>query len=296
MKKTIMAVLLFTTFLFAQVSSAELSPSIGFVVTNPDGTIAFLEECGDEYRLELNEIEGSDFLVDFVSATSSDTEINELGLYLIAIEGVTEAELSTYYEGIPEFSEYLQGAASGWLVPYAYVQTGQWDAALGGFRVHLIDAAKKHILDINEPITFPGDFQCGKYTFGDILEGTGIGFTLVIENPSCEEDGDDDGISDACDSCPDTEQYSNVDEYGCSQNRSIAELVEESCLASSETDETAWKNHGEYVRCVAHAARALFDEGAISREEKGAIISEAARSDIGKRVKEHLKAKKNKKK
>ena len=285
MKKTIMVFLLATTILIAQVASAEFA-SIGFVVTNPDGTIAFLEVCGDGYELELNEIEGSDFLVDFDSATSSDTEINELDLYLIAIEGTTEEEILTYYEGrnIPEsFLGYLMGAAIG-IFPYAIVQTGEWDDALGGFPVHLIDAAKKFILDIDVPMTFPGDFPCGEYTVGN--EYNGIGFSLVIKNPSCDEDGDGDSISNVCDSCPDTQQDTNVDEYGCSKDRSISQMVEDSCPVFPETE---WKNHGEFVRCVAHAAHILFAEGVISLEEKGAIISEAARSNIGKRDKENPK-------
>lgn len=41
--------------------------------------------------------------------------------------------------------------------------------------------------------------------------------------------------------------------------------------------EADWKNHGEYVSCVAHWA----NEYAADEEEHGAIVSEAARSDCG---------------
>ena len=51
-------------------------------------------------------------------------------------------------------------------------------------------------------------------------------------------------------------------------------------LCSSYGD---WKNHGGYVRCVAHAAKKLFAQRRISREVLGEIISAAAKSDRGKR-------------
>jgi hypothetical protein len=43
-----------------------------------------------------------------------------------------------------------------------------------------------------------------------------------------------------------------------------------------------WKNHGAYVRCVAHAAEVLLLEEWITQEEKGAIVSARAKSDCGK--------------
>jgi len=42
-----------------------------------------------------------------------------------------------------------------------------------------------------------------------------------------------------------------------------------------------WKNHGEYVSCVAHAAQLFLELGLI--EDAGAIVSDAAQSDCGKK-------------
>ena len=42
-----------------------------------------------------------------------------------------------------------------------------------------------------------------------------------------------------------------------------------------------WKNHGQYVSSVAHAAQTLASEGCISQQEKGKIVSAAARSNCG---------------
>jgi hypothetical protein len=44
-----------------------------------------------------------------------------------------------------------------------------------------------------------------------------------------------------------------------------------------------WKNHGQYVSSVAHAAQRLATEGCISQQEKGKIVSAAARSNCGKK-------------
>ena len=48
-----------------------------------------------------------------------------------------------------------------------------------------------------------------------------------------------------------------------------------------------WKNHGQYVSSVAHAAQRLANQGCISRQEKGKIVSEAARSSCGAKPKKH---------
>lgn len=45
----------------------------------------------------------------------------------------------------------------------------------------------------------------------------------------------------------------------------------------------AWKNHGDYVRCVAHAVEALVSGGSISQEDGDALVASAAASSIGKK-------------
>jgi hypothetical protein len=46
--------------------------------------------------------------------------------------------------------------------------------------------------------------------------------------------------------------------------------------------DNAWKNHGAYVSCVAHTAKAFVAEDLITEAEKDAIISEAGQSSCGK--------------
>jgi hypothetical protein len=57
-----------------------------------------------------------------------------------------------------------------------------------------------------------------------------------------------------------------------------------------------WKNHGQYVSSVAHEAQNLANQGCISQQEKGQIVSEAARSNCGKEPKNNHKHHKKHKK
>ena len=43
-----------------------------------------------------------------------------------------------------------------------------------------------------------------------------------------------------------------------------------------------WENHGDYVSCVAHAARELREHGVISHDQKGEVVSRAAKSSCGR--------------
>lgn len=87
-------------------------------------------------------------------------------------------------------------------------------------------------------------------------------------------DSDLDGISDCEDNCPDTDSGDIVDEHGCSP----LQLVDETCPIGG-----VWKNHGEYVSCVAHETQNLCAEGLIGEDLMGEIVSDAAVSDIGKK-------------
>jgi hypothetical protein len=85
---------------------------------------------------------------------------------------------------------------------------------------------------------------------------------------TCDIDDDADGVVDAADSCPTTAFGASVDGEGCA----IADL----CPC-----ENSWKNHGSYVRCVAHAANDFFGLGLITETEHGDILSVAGQSDCG---------------
>jgi hypothetical protein len=87
---------------------------------------------------------------------------------------------------------------------------------------------------------------------------------------ACDTDDDNDGVIDGLDSCPNTLTGEEVvvDASGCA----IAQL----CPC-----ENAWKNHGAYVSCVAHAAEDFVAAGLITEAEKDEIVAEAAQSTCG---------------
>jgi hypothetical protein len=60
------------------------------------------------------------------------------------------------------------------------------------------------------------------------------------------------------------------------------EIVNELVPCSGPLSGGTWKNHGQYVSSVAHAAQSLANEGCISQQDKGQIVSQAARSSCGK--------------
>lgn len=91
----------------------------------------------------------------------------------------------------------------------------------------------------------------------------------VLPPPFPPSDSDNDGVPDSQDSCPDTEAGQAVDSDGCS----ILQLCPE---------DGDWRNHGQYVSCVARTSENFLEQGLITEEQKDAIVSEAARSEIGK--------------
>ena len=88
------------------------------------------------------------------------------------------------------------------------------------------------------------------------------------QGDACDDDVDGDSVNDADDACLNTPIGALVNNTGCA----IAQL--------SPCDGN-WKNHGAYVKSVAHTANDFRDAGLISDSEHGAIVSAAAQSSCG---------------
>ncbi len=108
----------------------------------------------------------------------------------------------------------------------------------------------------------------------DACPGTAAGSAVDADGCAWEQlDEDQDGVLNGSDQCLGTAAGALVDANGCSG----AQLVAGACPTTD-----SYKNHGQYVSCVAKAADAQVEAGLITDEEKDVIVSEAGGSDIGK--------------
>ena len=129
---------------------------------------------------------------------------------------------------------------------------------------------------VTEPVTDPENtYHRNKNTV--VSEWSGEVSTTTEPPP----DRDGDGIPDAVDSCPDSDDTLTVVIDGCDSGVpnhladdgcTIADLIRE--IAASAT------NHGEFVSGVAALTNAFKKDGIISGREKGRIQRCAARADI----------------
>jgi hypothetical protein len=94
----------------------------------------------------------------------------------------------------------------------------------------------------------------------------------LVEVPTACPDSDGDGVTDASDACPGTAIGAAVDADGCSGEQ----LVDLDCPCSG------WKNHGQYVSCVAHETAAQVHAGLLTEAQKGAIVSARAKNSCGR--------------
>jgi len=86
----------------------------------------------------------------------------------------------------------------------------------------------------------------------------------------CDSDDDNDNVVDNFDECPMTVTGEVVEAGGCSVND----------LSPCE-NENKWKNHGAYVRSVAHTSVDFVAAGLITEVEKDTIVSTAGSSSCG---------------
>lgn len=110
---------------------------------------------------------------------------------------------------------------------------------------------------VDEADNCPGVANASQADF----DGDGIG-------DACDTDDDNDAVPDEFDICPHTSAGALVNADGCT-------------IAALCPCENSWKSHGAYVSCVSRTAETFFAAGLITEAQKGAIVSEAARSDCG---------------
>ena len=81
--------------------------------------------------------------------------------------------------------------------------------------------------------------------------------------------------------------------FSLSGETDAASIIDQLVPCSGPASGGTWKNHGEYVSSVAHVAQSLADQGCISQQEIGQIVSDAARTSCGKQHQNHQKHQKH---
>lgn len=87
------------------------------------------------------------------------------------------------------------------------------------------------------------------------------------QGDACDGNVDGDSVANADDACPLTPLGLAVDTEGCSGSQFIARQ----CIR------VAFVQHGQYVKCVAHAASVAVANGTMPMDEKSSYVREAAR-------------------
>lgn len=107
----------------------------------------------------------------------------------------------------------------------------------------------------------------------DAYDGTGLRAIITLL------DGDGDGFPPPAD-CDDTDAFINPDATELPGN-----FEDENCDGDLGSCDPCldWRNHGQYVLCVAQDAESLIMGGFITEEEGDALVSSSAQSSIGKK-------------
>ncbi len=152
----------------------------------------------------------------------------------------------------------LEGPAAGFVATSSVAQQSQNLVFYGG--------------DPNEDATY--DYALYAVAVGAGPNGTRLATTsitvVVGAGGSPPPDDDGDGVPNSEDQCPNTADGDTVNAHGCS----IDDLVINCAYGA--------RNHGQFVSCVTQLANQLYKDGLITKARRQEIITDAAKSGIGK--------------
>ena len=133
----------------------------------------------------------------------------------------------------------------------------------------------EHCVDVdNDNVCDEGDTCPGISNPGNLdSDGDGKGDACDVCPLDALDDADGDGHCANVDNCPADANSDQVDTDGDGKG----DACDEACPCDDP-----WKNHGEYVSCVAHHTQDLVQAGLMTHQERAVIVSQAGQSSCGK--------------
>ena len=133
---------------------------------------------------------------------------------------------------------------------------------------------------VTHPLLDDGAFVIDDFD-GDSIADCNDNCPYVFNDNQADTDGD--GVGDACDNCPYVANGDQADTDGdgvgdACDVLNLEELMEGICDCSPDP---SWKNHGQYVNCVAHALNDRHEAGEIDDVQRDYLQSQAAESGCG---------------
>lgn len=183
------------------------------------------------------------------------TNRNDSGGSDIVRFDMTDASYERYPASI---GSWFNGSGLTYLNGYVWATDPATDKLL---KIDPVDGSEVAQIVVGEHPFSPGDMSGYK--------AARLGF-ITLEPP----DSDDDGVPDDQDLCPNTASGSIIDANGCSG----AQLIDLACPCDD-----SWRNHGQFVSCIAHETKNQIKADLITQDEKDAFVSAAARSTCGKK-------------
>jgi hypothetical protein len=199
-----------------------------------------------------------------------------------------------------------------------YVWAGQLGGA-GSDAAGKISISPDGFVDVSGSFTKSGDFDPGPGNV--LLNPVGYGDAFLVRLSQCTAEVADDGIDQDCngtdtvtcqvdadgdgyggseitlasDGSCDADQHERTREEDCDDADATihpggAELpgntVDEDCdgrLGACDPT-TTWRNHGEFVRCVADQCERLVQAGVVTRIQCDILLGQAGKSSVGKQA------------
>ncbi len=160
------------------VTGDRTAPTLDITGATADGDTAMAGDPENGYTLPTTNDPADDWLIQFAAGTSASEALANVYFGLYLTDSTVSADfLKAYYtwKGVPEpYLTYLKDAADS-TNPFVYIR---------GSTVTLVDAAKRDLQAVDDPMTVPDTFPSGTYTVRGVirdLAGNETTVTLILK-------------------------------------------------------------------------------------------------------------------